>query len=233
MRDGRPRGTPFRVKQDLGRNAALTAFTAGGQLTMIVTGEGTPANLFVLEVDPSTGEARDELAAWAKYPTEHTFPRWSPDGSRLAYTSRRGQLRLPDIFVGSLDGASEEQIPANGYFANPIAWSPDGADLLFSGVRQQDLQIGIYRLSLATHEVRPVHLGGQPGRESAGMFMNLQWLPLAQRYAFAKRITPDSSRSTPCRPTAGRSSGWPRCRRPSGAGPRPTDDPSPTERDGT
>jgi len=191
MRDGRPRGTPLRVKQDLGRNAMLTGFTAGGQLTMIVTGEGTPPNLFVLEVDPSSGQARGDLAAYAKYPTDHKFPRWSSDGSRVAYTSRRGQLRLPDIFVGSLDGATEEEIPSNGYFADPIAWSPDGADLLFSGVRTQDWQTGIYRLSLTTHEVTPVNLGGQPGRDSAGMFMNLQWLPLAGRYAFAKRITPD------------------------------------------
>jgi Tol biopolymer transport system component len=191
MRDGRPRGTPLRIKQDLGRNAVLTGFTAAGQLTMIVTGEGTPTNLLVLDVDPSTGEARGDLAAWARYPTEHFSPRWSPDGSRLAYTSRRGQVRLPDFFVGSLDGRDEEQIPANGYYASPVAWAPDGAHLLFSGLRQQDQQVGIFRLSLQTREVAPVHLGGQPGRASAGMLVNLQWLPLARRFTFDKLLGPD------------------------------------------
>jgi Tol biopolymer transport system component len=186
MRDGRPRGEPLRVKQDLGRNAVLTGFTAAGQLTMIVTGEGTPTNLFVLDVDRSTGEARGELAAFTKYPTEHFFPRWSPDGSRVAYTSRRGRIQLPDIVVGSLDGKSEEQIPSNGYYASPLAWSPDGTHLLFSGLHQADQQIGIYRLSLATREVTPVHLGGRPGRSGAGMFVNLQWLPLAGRFTFEK-----------------------------------------------
>lgn len=183
MRDGRPGDTPLRVKQDLGRNAVLTGFTAAGQLTMIVTGEGTPTNLFVLEMDRATGEARGELAAWARYPTEHFSPRWSPDGTRLAYTSRRGQVRPPGIYVGSLDGTREEEFPANGYYASPVAWSPAGAHL-FSGLRQQDQQVGIFRLSLRTREVTPVHLGGRPGPAGAGMFVNLQWLPLARRFAF-------------------------------------------------
>jgi Tol biopolymer transport system component len=191
MRDGRPRGTPLRIKRDLGRNATLTGFTPAGQLTMIVVGEGTPTSLFVLDLDPSTGEAQGQLAAFTKYPTEHFLPRWSPDGSRVAYTSRRGQVQLPDIFVGSFDGKSEEQIPSNGYYASPVAWSPDGTHLLFSGLRQPDQQTGIFRLSLETREVTPVHLGGQPGRAGAGMFVNLQWLPLARRFTFEKLAGPD------------------------------------------
>lgn len=191
MRDGRPRGTPLRVKQDLGRSAMPTGLTAAGQLTMIVTGEGTPTDLLVLDVDPSAGEARGELVSYARYPTDHLFPQWSPDGSRLAYASRRGEIRLPDIFVGSLDGKSEEEIPANGYYAGRIAWSPDGSQLLFSGFHQATQQIGIFRLSLETREVSAVHLGGQPGPGSAGSFVNLQWLPLARRFTFDKLAGPD------------------------------------------
>ena len=184
MRDGRPRGTPLRVKQDLGRNALLTGFTAAGQLTMIVTGEGTPSDLFVLSVDPSTGEARGELTAYAKYPTEHFFPRWSPDGSRLAYTSRKGQVRKPNLFVGSLDGKSEEEIPANGYYAGNVEWSPDGTALLFPGFVPPDGQAGIFRVPLDSRQVAPVHLGERLGRGHEGAFVNLQWLPLARRFTF-------------------------------------------------
>jgi Tol biopolymer transport system component len=182
MRDGRPRGTPFRVKQDLGRNALLTGFTAAGQLTMIVTGEGTPTDLFVLSVDPATGEARGELTAFAKYPTDHFFPRWSPDGSRLAYTSRKGQVRKPNLFVG--DGKSEEEISANGYFAGNVEWSPDGTALLFPGFIPPDGQAGIFRVPLDSRQVAPVHIGGRLVKGSEGAFVNLQWLPLARRFTF-------------------------------------------------
>jgi Tol biopolymer transport system component len=182
MRDGRPRGTPLRIKQDLGRNAVLTGFTAAGQLTMIVTGEGTPSDLFVLSVDPSTGEARGELTAFAKYPTEHFFPRWSPDGSRLAYTSRKGQVRKPNLFVG--DGKNEEEISANAYFAGNVEWSPDGTALLFPGFIPPDGQAGIFRVPLDSRQVAPLHLGGRLGKGSEGAFVNLQWLPLARRLTF-------------------------------------------------
>jgi len=184
MRDGRPRGTALRVKQDLGRNAVLTGFTAAGQLTMVVTGEGTPSDLLVLDVDRSTGEARGELTPYEKYPTEHFFPRWSPDGSRLAYTSRKGQVRLPSLFVSSPDGRSEEEIPANGYFAGNVAWSPDGTALLFPGFVPPDGQAGIFRVPLDSRQVAPLHLGGRLGRGNEGAFVNLQWLPLAKRFTF-------------------------------------------------
>ncbi len=186
MRDGRPRGTPLRVKQDLGRSAVLTGFTAAGQLTMIVTGEGTPVDLFVLDVDRSTGEARGEPAAYAKYPTDHFCPRWSPDGSRLAYTSRKGQVRKPGIFVGSLDGKSEEEIPVNGYYAANVEWSPDGTAVLFPGFVPPDGQAGIFRVSLDTRRITPLHLGERLGREHQGAFVNLQWLPVARKLMFGR-----------------------------------------------
>jgi Tol biopolymer transport system component len=191
MRDGRPRGTPLRVKQDLGRNAMLTGFTAAGQLTMIVTGEGTPSDLFVLELDGPTGEPRGELTAYAKYPTEHFFPRWSPDGSRLAYTSRKGQVRLPSLFVSSPDGTREEEISTNGYFAGNVAWSPDGRELLFAGFVPPDGQAGIFRLPLDSHQIVPLHLGERLGRQHEGAFVNLQWLPLAKRFMFDKLVGAD------------------------------------------
>ena len=181
-----PVGTPFRVKQDLGRNALLTGFTAAGQLTMIVTGEGTPSDLFVLSVDPSTGEARGELTAFAKYPTDHFFPRWSPDGSRLAYTSRKGQVRKPNLFVGSLDGKSEEEIPANGYFAGNVEWSPDGTLAPLPGLRPS----GRASRHLPGPAGQPPDRAPPPrrtvGRGHEGAFVDLRWLPLAKRFTFGR-----------------------------------------------
>jgi Tol biopolymer transport system component len=186
MRDGRPRGTPLRIKQDLGRNAMLTGFTSAGQLTMIVTGEGTRPDLFVQDVDRSSGEPRGEFTAYAAYPTDHFLPRWSPDGSRLAYTSRKGQVRKPALFVSSPDGRSEEEILASDYYVGNVAWSPDGASVLFPGFLPPDGQAGIFQVGLDSHRVTPLHLGERLGPQHQGAFVNLQWLPLAKRLMFAK-----------------------------------------------
>jgi Tol biopolymer transport system component len=185
MRDGRPRGLPYRVKQGLGRNALLTGFTPAGQLTLLVTGEGTPSDLFVLNVDRSSGEARGEFAAYAKYPTDHFFPRWSPDGARLAYTSRKGQMRLPSLFVSTAGGRNEEEIPVDGHYVANVEWSPDGTQILFAGFRRAG-EVGIFQVSLESHEVTPLQLGWRRGSGHEGASVNLQWLPLARRFMFGK-----------------------------------------------
>ena len=185
MSDGRPQGVPFRVKQELGKNALLTGFTAAGQLTMVVTGEGTPSDLLVLPVDPSTGEARGEFAPFANYPTGGFSLRWSPDGKRIAYTSRKGQTRMPSIYVNSIGGKEEQEIPVEGCYVVNVEWSPDGKHLLFPGVRN-DGDVGIFRVSLEDHKITPLHLGGRRGPGYKGGFVNLQWLPGANKFIFEK-----------------------------------------------
>lgn len=66
-------------------------------------------------------------------------PQWSPDGSRIAFNSRRE--RAVDIYVMKADGSAEvnlTQHPANDSFPQ---WSPDGSRILFSsnraGTRQE------------------------------------------------------------------------------------------------
>ena len=185
MAAGRPAGVPLRLKQGLGRNTLLTGFTPAGQLTMLVTGEGTPPDLFVLPVDPTTGEARGEFAPLAKYPTEHFGPRWSPDGRHVAYTSRKGQIRMPSIFVNSADGEDEQEISNQGYYIGNIEWSPDGQQLLFAGFLRNG-NVGIFRVSLDDRQITPLHLGGRYGTGYAGAFVNVQWLPLARKLMFGK-----------------------------------------------
>jgi Tol biopolymer transport system component len=191
MSEGEPRGTPFRVRQDLGKNALVTGFTAAGQLTMVVAGEGTPSDLLVLPVDPSTGEARGEFAPFAKYPTGGFSLRWSPDGKRIAYTSRKGQMRMPSIFVNSLEGKEEQEIRVEGCYVVNVEWSPDGRHLLFPGV-QNDGYVDLFRVSLEDRQITPLHLGGRRGPGYKGGFVNLQWLPGANKFIFERLATANS-----------------------------------------
>src|SRR5262249_15612001 len=58
---------------------------------------------------------------------------WSPDGTRLAFRSTRGNNR--DIYVINVDGTGEQRLttdPASDFAAD---WSPDGTKIAFTSLR--------------------------------------------------------------------------------------------------
>jgi dipeptidyl aminopeptidase/acylaminoacyl peptidase len=89
-------------EKDNYRSAIWLADTAGGE----------PRRL-------TSGDARDFA------------PRWSPDGSRLAFLStRRGSP--PQIYVLRLDGGEARQVTTLEGGASNVEWSPDGRALAFT-----------------------------------------------------------------------------------------------------
>ena len=73
-----------------------------------------------------------------------SYPVWSPDGSRIAFSSNRtGQLDLYQMLT--LGGVEERLIAASDQSKVPYSWSVDGRRLLYSSVASQgnvDLWIG-------------------------------------------------------------------------------------------
>jgi Tol biopolymer transport system component len=144
-------------------------------------------------VDPATGEAQAHFRPFAKYPTQHFLPRWSPDGMRIAYTSRKGNISLPRIFVSSGNEKEDSEIPTGDYYASNVEWSRDGKHLIFPGMRPGERGVGIFRVSLEDDEIVPLHLGDRLGPRYKGAIINLRWLPEAGKYIFGK-ITDKSER---------------------------------------
>ncbi len=56
-------------------------------------------------------------------------PRWSPDGSRIAFFSHRGGSS--EIWTVNSDGSQFEQVTYTGSAIDPV-WSPDGSQLAYS-----------------------------------------------------------------------------------------------------
>ena len=59
-------------------------------------------------------------------------PRWSPDGKRIAFHSRRTNERTRDVYVMNADGRDVVQITTDSADENYPRFSPDGRSILFT-----------------------------------------------------------------------------------------------------
>jgi serine/threonine protein kinase/Tol biopolymer transport system component len=109
------------------------------------------------------------------------LPRWSPDGTRIAYVSIRPGLSWKIFLVPAQGGAPEEVLPTDQGEADP-SWSPDGGRLAF-GRRSLNEVGGIYMVDLTAHQLSKV-----PGSQN---LFSPRWSPDGQYLA---ALTVDSSK---------------------------------------
>ncbi|HEV8192812.1 MAG TPA: S9 family peptidase [Ktedonobacterales bacterium] len=110
------------------RQMGDVALTADGQRAAFVIYDWVPerqlprGRLWMLEVDG--GEPRPLATGNG----EDGNPRWSPDGSRLAYISKReGEQQKPQLYQLSVEGGEARRVCLMPNGVEEVAWSPDGA----------------------------------------------------------------------------------------------------------
>lgn len=102
------------------------------------------------------------------------FPRWSPDGSRVAYISDKSGEE--EIWIETQDGSKPaEQITTGGKAMRyQPEWSPDGKYIAFG-----DKDGKVYILTLATKQIKQI------ADSPAGQVQNYVWSPRGNFLAFS------------------------------------------------
>lgn len=106
------------------------SFSASGRIVFSSDRDGGATSIYILDV--ATGETtrlttRDGYA---------DVPRWSPDGTRVAFTADWVEPQPPDcqpfcdVWVVDADGDHLERLSRSARAEVPESWSPDGATLL-------------------------------------------------------------------------------------------------------
>lgn len=134
----------YRLYSDLYRADArgrVTRLTRGGRLAfpdahpggerVVAVQEGGGTNRLVL-VELATGEITPLTEAAAA--VHWAFPRWSPDGSRIAVSQWRSGGRFDVVILDARGGMVARVTDDRAVDASP-AWSPDGRTLVWSSDR--------------------------------------------------------------------------------------------------
>jgi dipeptidyl aminopeptidase/acylaminoacyl peptidase len=61
-----------------------------------------------------------------------TSPRWSPDGRTIAFTAKRGDDELTQIYLLPADGGEARRLTKHASAVSEVSWTPDGTALYFN-----------------------------------------------------------------------------------------------------
>jgi dipeptidyl aminopeptidase/acylaminoacyl peptidase len=120
---------------------------------------------FNLYVVPTKGGEAQKLT---DTPADSAFPRWSPDGTKIAFISNRDRDR-ENIFVIDAAGGEAKQLTRVEDIVNEIAWRPNGGSVAFSAGFGIGDWVGLVDLKgnlekLVSFPSCENYLTGEPGR---------------------------------------------------------------------
>jgi serine/threonine protein kinase len=108
------------------------------------------------------GSERLQLSYWGV-----GLPRWSPDGTQVAYVDIRH--RPWKTFLISAKGGAPQEMLAESHTQIDATWSPDGEKIAFGRTPGSSEVLAIYIIDLATHQISTV-----PGSEN---LFSPRWSP--------------------------------------------------------
>ena len=114
---------------------------------------------------------------------EDVEPRWSPDGTQIAFTSSRNGN--PDIYVAATDGSRPRPLTSDPAPDEGPAWSPEGTRIVFTSYRggADPLMLGDGNAEVFTvgpDDAAPINVTNDPGWDGYPA-----WSPDGRQIAFS------------------------------------------------
>jgi len=190
--DGKPLGSPKRIKSEIGRVSSL-GFTQDGSYFFGMYTRWP--NTYIATFDLATGI----LLASLNQPIvgSNFCPEWSPDGESLAYISEKISPSGPGFFddvlhIYSLKTRKEREVPCELKSLNNLRWSPEGDSILVTAFdrmnRQEGYNGGLYLIDAKDGKVTTV-LEYAPGTLGVGMWSRIigEWSPDGKAIFYTKQ----------------------------------------------
>src|SRR2546427_3356250 len=118
-------------------------------------------------------------------PFDSAFPRWSPDGTNIAFLSNRDGDR-DNVFVVDTTGGDARQLTNVDDIVGELAWRPDGGSIAFSaGVGLRDY-VGL--VDLAGHMEKIVALPDSESAIGGDLGRPRPWSPEGRELAFVSNV---------------------------------------------
>src|SRR5579863_2860323 len=141
---------------------------------------------------------KDEAQPLTKAKRGDMSPRWSPDGSRIAYISfGNDEKDKPQLYIIPADGGEAKQVCKMPNGASDLAWSPDGSRIAFISLEGEEPKSDPKVITPGRHHrlwtVRPDYDTPEPVTPDGVTVWEYVWSPDSQRLALYYSYAPDDT----------------------------------------
>ncbi len=156
MRDGTASG-PAVIVSAISGNSRLIGTTRSGGVLYWRGGESS--NVYVATVDSNVTATGPPTIAIDRFVNSNYAPSWSPDGTRLAYLSRRGASPIfggaGPLVVHSVATGESRDVPTQIPVADQASWFPDGRSVLVASREPAGAgRYSFYRVDVTTGDAQ-------------------------------------------------------------------------------
>ena len=103
--------------------------------------------------------ADGHLTRLTNHPANDFRPTWSPDSSKIAFTSKREGTY--DLYVVDVEGTNPRRLTAFETHETYPQWSPDGKTILFQMMGPDEEGLGLFTLTIDTGQHAPLTTGSE------------------------------------------------------------------------